>query len=328
MLLDVLRESYALSLSPGFFQFYAEMGILHALEETKSLNVTHVSGASAGALVGGFLASGVLPSKMTKMVFSIGREDMWDMGIGMGLLRGQYFQNKLEEFLPVKKFDQCKIPLGVTAYDCYRFRTNCISEGDISTAIRASCCFPVLFQPVMIDSVPHIDGGIHDSVGLMALPGVPESKLILNVVCGRSRLSSSSISNIPEKFQKCRLITLVMDNAPFVNPFNMKEMGPVAYSSSKAAMITALCSSGHIQQLAHNHWCVFVDCSQKTIPVTIPKTIESSIKLSDLKSTFSFTKRSSYEKLADTMNLSVQKKRTRENEQTQTQDKTSNKKQK
>jgi NTE family protein len=165
MLLDILKESYALSLSPGFFQFYAEMGILHALEETKALKVTHVSGASAGALVGGFLASGVKPSKMKKMVFSISREDVWDVGIGFGLLKGQFFQNKLEEFLPIKTFDQCKIPLGVTAYDVYRFRTNCIEKGDLATAIRASCCFPVLFAPVMIDSYPHIDGGVHDAVG-------------------------------------------------------------------------------------------------------------------------------------------------------------------
>ena len=284
------------------------MGILHALEETKCLKVTHVSGASAGALVGGFLASGVKPSKMTKMVFSISREDVWDVGIGLGLLKGQLFQNVLEGFLPIKTFDQCKIPLGVTAYDLLRFRTNCIYQGDIATAIRASCCFPVLFSPVMIDNYPHIDGGVHDSVGLMALPGVPKSKLILNIICGRSSLISSKL---PEKYKDCRLITLVMENAPFVNPFNMKEMGPIAYSSSKAAMLTALCNSGHIQQLGFNHWCVFVDCSQK---VVMPKRIDSNSKISELKSTFSFVKRSSFENLAKAIdNNNSNKKRTREN---------------
>ena len=266
-----------------------------------------MSGSSAGALVGGFLASGVKPSKMKKMVFSITREDVWDVGIGFGLLKGQFFQNKLEEFLPITTFDQCKIPLGVTAYDVLRFRTNCIEKGNLATAIRASCCFPGLFSPVMIDSYPHIDGGIHDSVGLMALPGVPKSKLILNVVCGRNRLSNSVL---PDKYLDCRLITLVIENAPFVSPFNMKEMGPIAYSSSKVAMISALCNEGHIQQLGHNHWCVFVDCSQKSIPATIPKRIESS---TDLKSTFSFVKRKSFEDLADAMN-NGNNKRSRENE--------------
>ena len=298
------------------------MGILHALEETKCLKVTHVSGASAGALVGGFLASGVKPSKMTKLVFSISREDVWDVGIGFGLLKGDLFQNKLEEFLPIKTFDQCKIPLGVTAYDLLRFRTNCISEGNIATAIRASCCFPVLFSPVMIDSYPHIDGGVHDSVGLMALPGVSESKLILNIVCGRARLHCSKL---PEKYKDCRLVTIIMENAPFVNPFNMKEMGPVAYSSSKAAMLKALCDSGHIQQLGFNHWCVFVDCSQKSSPVIMPKRVDSNSKLSKLKSTFSFVKHSSFENLAEAIDDKKNMKRTRESKD-ETNDKKSKKK--
>ena len=118
-----------------YLRVSAEMGVLHALEEAKCLKVSHVSGSSAGALVGGFLASGVKPSKMKKMVFSISREDVWDVGIGFGILKGQLFQNKLEEFLPITTFDQCKIPLGITAYDVLRFRTNCIEKGNAKLAI-------------------------------------------------------------------------------------------------------------------------------------------------------------------------------------------------
>lgn len=51
-------EDYALALTPGFFRFYAHIGILQALEERGCLRPSHVSGSSAGALVGGFLASG------------------------------------------------------------------------------------------------------------------------------------------------------------------------------------------------------------------------------------------------------------------------------
>jgi NTE family protein len=53
------NDSYALCLSPGFFRFYAHLGILHALEESDLLNVSHVTGSSAGALVGAFLAAGI-----------------------------------------------------------------------------------------------------------------------------------------------------------------------------------------------------------------------------------------------------------------------------
>jgi predicted acylesterase/phospholipase RssA len=59
MLTHILnQQEYALAITPGFFRFYAEIGILKALEECNCLNPSNVTGSSAGALVGAFLASG------------------------------------------------------------------------------------------------------------------------------------------------------------------------------------------------------------------------------------------------------------------------------
>lgn len=59
MLPHVLNtDDYALCLTPGFFRFYAHVGILHALEECNLLKPKYVTGSSAGALVGAFLAAG------------------------------------------------------------------------------------------------------------------------------------------------------------------------------------------------------------------------------------------------------------------------------
>lgn len=140
------------SMSSGFFRFYAHMGVLHALEENNCLRVRSCSGSSAGALVTAFLASGMKPTDMPERVFSIKRENMWDVGIGLGLLKGQLFQKILEKQFPVQTFEECPIPLGVTAYDIFGFKTNCITTGNLATAVRASCTFPGLFQPVVIDS--------------------------------------------------------------------------------------------------------------------------------------------------------------------------------
>jgi NTE family protein len=231
LLVDILQvEEYALCMSSGFFRFYAHMGVLNALEENNCLRVKSCSGASAGALVTGFLASGMKPSEMPEKVFAIKRCDMWDVGFGLGLLKGQLFQEILEKNLKVKTFEECSIPLGVTAYDVLGMKTNCLTSGDIATAIRASCTFPGLFQPVLIDEKLHIDGGVFDDGGLMALPSIPSSNLIVNVVCGRGRIKSSVL---PEKFKDARLLTLVLDNIPAVSPFNMDTDGPEAYNVSK-----------------------------------------------------------------------------------------------
>lgn len=272
MISDLLQtEEYSLCLSPGFFRFYALMGVVEALDQNHCLNVKAVSGSSAGALVGGFLASGMSIAEMPERVFSIKRADMWDMGIGCGLLKGGLFQRILEEHLPVATFEQCTIPVGMTAYDVFGMRTNCIQSGDLATAIRASCTFPGLFQPVMIDGRPHIDGGGFDDCGLMALPCVPPSNLIVNVVCGRGRLSSSKL---PDRYKDARLLTLVMDNIPMVSPFTMETDGPTAYALAKAATYRLL-RGAHLQQLSPNHWLAFidggaVDVSMRLIPLPRP----------------------------------------------------------
>ena len=50
----------------------------------------------------------------------------------------------------------------------------------------------------------HIDGGVWDDGGLMALPSVPSSNLIVNIVCGRGRIRSSVL---PDKFKDARVRT-------------------------------------------------------------------------------------------------------------------------
>jgi NTE family protein len=59
MLLKLLSaDDYSLGLSPGFFRFYAHIGVLKALEEKGCLRASEVTGSSAGALVGSFLCAG------------------------------------------------------------------------------------------------------------------------------------------------------------------------------------------------------------------------------------------------------------------------------
>lgn len=214
LLRDFLSDEYALALSPGFFRFYAHMGILCGLEKADALRVTHVCGSSAGALVGGFFAAGLQPKDMVDKVIEIKRSDMWDMGGIGGLLKGQLFHQLLVKHLPTPVIENCAIPVGITAFDIFRLRTNVISCGDVATAIRASCTFPGLFQPVWIDSAPHIDGGVFDHCGIMGLPGVPSSLLVVNVVFGAGRAYASAL---PEMYKHAKVLSYVIPFAPIYN---------------------------------------------------------------------------------------------------------------
>jgi predicted acylesterase/phospholipase RssA len=253
MLKSFLEDTeFALCISPGFFRYYCYIGILHALHDSNCLRATHIAGSSAGSLVGGFLAAGMSPVEMRDLIVGIKREDMWDMGGFLGLLKGNLFQNLLEKHLPCSAIQQSPIPFGTTAYDVLRCKTRVLQSGSLATAIRASCTFPLLFQPVWIDWFPHIDGGVFDDAGMMALPGVPESSnLIVNIVCGSERAPTSLP---PERFKDARVLTLVVDNIPMVTPFSMERMGPVAYSMTYDATMKALLSDTPVKEVAPNRF--------------------------------------------------------------------------
>jgi hypothetical protein len=110
------------------------------------------------------------PTQMMKAVLEIKRADIWDVGGVGGLLKGELFQELIERNLPVKTFEECPLPLGVTTFDLGNMKTQHITKGHLATAMRASCTFPGMFQPVKIGGTHHIDGGVFDGIGLMALP--------------------------------------------------------------------------------------------------------------------------------------------------------------
>lgn len=225
---------------------------------------------------------------MIESVLAMDRKDFWDIGGIGGLLKGKLFQEAIEKNIRVHEIENCPIPFAATAYDTIRFRTRKISSGNIATAARASCTFPGLFQPVIIDGTPHIDGGVWDWVGLMALEECivahakrmrakesivgestasvnnqdetydiktlfPENSLIVNVVFG-----SDYGSKLAPEFSHARLLTVVVENIPDVTPFTMTTAGLEAYKLAKAAMHRALFSC-HIQELGPNHWAAYVD---------------------------------------------------------------------
>jgi hypothetical protein len=255
----VEQDGYALCLAPGFFRFYALMGVMHAMEEEGLLKPSHIAGASAGALVGGFIATGAPTSTFVDPILSITREEIWDPELSVsGLLKGQKVQKKLMDLLPVQRFDDCPIPISVTAYHLAGFKTRVINSGDLATAMRASACFPLLFKPVEVDGALYIDGGVFDWCGTMALPDVPEkSALVVNVVYGMSMLSYSTLPD--HLSSRARLLTIVLENIPMVTPYSMKDTGPLAYKIAKEATEVALKSSNGVFELASGHRFVVLD---------------------------------------------------------------------
>lgn len=228
------EEPFALSMSSGFFGFYAHCGLLTALEEERLLPV-RCSGSSAGALVAGVWASGVDCARIRGELLALERDHFWDPGLGAGLLRGARFRRQLERLLASESFEGCRVPLSVSVYDLLALRTGAIDSGPLAPAIHASCAVPLLFHPVWIDGRPLLDGGIADRPGFA---GMPPMRLLYHHLPTRSpwRLPWSRARRLPRREG---MATLVLEGVPRVDPFHLERGAAIfeqVYRASRQAL--------------------------------------------------------------------------------------------
>lgn len=163
----LLQQPFTLSLSSGFFGFFAHTGFVMALKE-KDITPKLVVGSSAGALVGACFASGLDPLEMARVFTSIKKNDFWDVALGFGLLRGEKMEKMLAPYVSAD-FSHTPIPLQISVFDIFSFKTKTLNSGSVAKACRASCAVPGLFHPVRINQRVYLDGGIADKMGLAAV---------------------------------------------------------------------------------------------------------------------------------------------------------------
>ena len=192
-------------------------------------------GASAGALAGGLWSAGMSAETLKKELLALKREDFWDPAFGLGLLRGDLFEEKLRELLACEVFSETVVPLRLTAFHCGRLRARVFSQGELAPAIRASCTFPGLFQPVWIEGAPYIDGGVSDRPGWSGLN--PDVRVLYHHLVSRSRLRSSlGLTRVP---QRKNTAALVINHLPRCSPRDLSA-GPAAFNAAREATLNAL----------------------------------------------------------------------------------------
>lgn len=219
---DWLREApFTLTLSSGFFGFFAHAGAVSALEEA-GLVPARITGSSAGALVGGLWAAGVGTRRIRDELLALRREHFWDPAPGFGLLRGALFRSRLDAILPVHRFEECPIPVAVSAFDVLARRTAVLDRGPLAPALHASCAAPLLFQPVRIGSRAFVDGGVLDRHGLA--PVAEGERVLYHHLTSRSpwRRRDSPALRIPSRPS---LRAIAIEGIPRMGPFRLERAG-------------------------------------------------------------------------------------------------------
>jgi NTE family protein len=149
-----------LALSGGGARGIAHLGIIKAFNEM-GVTFDEVSGTSFGAIAGAFYASGVRPEEVLEIVTKTKLILFVRPAISKtGLLKVGKLSDLFSKYLPVEKFEELNQKLTVNATDIKAGTIKYFDQGPMIPAILASCCMPVIFDPMMINGTAYIDGGI------------------------------------------------------------------------------------------------------------------------------------------------------------------------
>jgi len=152
---------------------------LKALEEF-DMTPEIISGVSAGAIAGVLYADGFAPEEILEIYTRKSIFEFMEMTVPKtGFFRATGLKETLLKNLRAKTFDQLKIPLVVTATNLIVGKSEYFREGNLVDAILASSCVPVLFEAVLINKIPYIDGGIMNNLPVEPIAG--ECKKLIGV---------------------------------------------------------------------------------------------------------------------------------------------------
>lgn len=163
------NKKIGIALGGGGSRGFAHIGVLKALEE-EGIRPDVISGTSAGAIIGSFLADGKTPDEIMEVMGEIQLTDVAKIGLPKkGFASLDNLREKLKKNLGAREFSELEKPLYVGLSNLLTGEIDYISEGDITKAVQGSSSIPIIFSPVEINGQIYVDGGLLDNVPVKPL---------------------------------------------------------------------------------------------------------------------------------------------------------------
>jgi NTE family protein len=154
------RAGIGLALGGGFARGFAHLGVLQVLEQNH-IPISHIAGTSVGSILGAAYASGAPLAHIIETCRKLRFRDIARWRVSrLGLASNQRLENLIERVFESRQFENLRIPLAVVATDLTSGEPVVFTQGNLVDAIRASCAFPGLFEPVEIGTRCLADGGL------------------------------------------------------------------------------------------------------------------------------------------------------------------------
>ena len=173
-----VRTGVGLALGGGFARGFAHLGVLRVLEENR-IPVTHIAGSSVGSILGAAYASGAPLGRIVTCCKGLKFKDIARWRVSrLGLASNQRLAGLIEGVFESRQFEDLRIPVAVVATDLTSGDPVVFTQGNLVDAIRASCAFPGLFEPVEIGTRCLADGGLVASVPTRAARAIGASIVV------------------------------------------------------------------------------------------------------------------------------------------------------
>lgn len=159
------------ALSGGGARGFAHIGAMHAIQDI-GLAPDVIAGVSAGSVVAVCYAAGLIDRRNDRLLnlFTGGKfTDFVTPRIPKdGFFSLEKFRDRLKAMLPYNNLEELPLKTFVCATDLDAGTKTVFDCGSIAERVCASCCVPIVFEPVVVDGHRYVDGGV-----LRNLPAYP-----------------------------------------------------------------------------------------------------------------------------------------------------------
>jgi len=229
-------KKIGISLSGGGSRGIVHLGILKAIDEA-GIEISMVTGTSAGAIVGLFYCSGYSPDSVMQIIRETKLIKYVRPAISFsGLLKLESIVNIFNKYIKHDSFEALNIPLVVAATNVKQGVNTFFHDGLVIQSVLASCAVPVIFKPIRLNGESYIDGGVLNNLPVEPLIG--HCDVIIGSNCNpisenyepgnmrslleRSLLMAINVNTFMKK-DKCDL---------FLEPGGLKDYGGFDFSKS------------------------------------------------------------------------------------------------
>ena len=158
------NKKAGLALGGGAVLGAAHIGALKALEE-QDIEVTHIAGTSIGSLIAALFAFGKTADEIKEIALDLKWMKITDISISkFALLSNEKLGKVVTEHIGKKNIEDADIPLAIIATNISTGEKVVLDKGPVAAAVMASTCIPGVFEPVEIDDMLLVDGGIKENV--------------------------------------------------------------------------------------------------------------------------------------------------------------------